>query len=156
MNKMLTQILNEMYGLRESIETSEDLIDFLEKSKLLYFKGLELCDELYKISPSVDLGYIVCVGDPIRNRTLWSVLNFDLDIDSGLCGLRFHLNPNNKLYYWDEILNEAMQPKNAIFYKNNPGLFSDSKVHVMIQSFSLRIELIDKMLVIARPKYYKR
>lgn len=153
---MPKQILNEMYSLRESIKTSEDLIDFLEKAKPLYLKGLELCDKLDKISSSIDLGEIVHIGDSVRNRTLWSILDLDLDLTSGLCELRISLNPNNKLYYWDKTLYEAIVPEDALFYKNNNGLYQDSKVPEIRQSFSLRIELIDKMLVIAKSKYNER
>lgn len=152
---MPTQILNEMYSLYEAIKTSEDLIDFLEKAKPLYLKGLELCDKLSKVSPNITLEDKVKIGEPLRVRTLISIIDQDLNIVDGLCELRYKTKPHCKLDYWKETLKEAMLPKNALFYKGHLGVYPDSKVPVMRTSFNLRIDLIDKMLVIAKAKYHE-
>lgn len=144
---MITQILNQMYDLHENIKTSEDLIDFLQKAKPLYLKGLELCDELESIGKGMSSG--VQFGEPLRLRKLWSVIDSDLNILDGLCELKDRTKPNCVLDYWDESLKKAMHPYDN-WYGDNRGICIISDAIGMRTSFSLRIELIDKMLVIAK------
>lgn len=149
---MITQILNQMYELHENIKTSEDLIDFLQKAKPLYLKGLELCDALKKY-PGTIRDYEIMIGDPLRERTLWSILDHDLNIADGLCEIRYKTKPHYKLDYWEETLKEAMTPDYVLYYKFNTGIYPRSYTAEVRNSFNLRIELIDKMLVIAKSKY---
>lgn len=147
---MITQILNQMYELHENIKTSEDLIDFLQKAKPLYLKGLELCDKLE--STGKGIYSVVRFGEPLRPRELWSIIDSELNILDGLCELKDRTKPNCVLDYWDESLKKAMHPYD-IWYGDNSGLGLHSNAISMRESFNLRIELIDKMLVIAKSKY---
>lgn len=152
---MITQILNQMYELHENIKASEDLIDFLQKAKPLYLKGLKLCDALKKY-PDMTMEETITIGDPLRERTLWSILDHDLNIADGLCELRYQAKLHCKLDYWNEILNKSMVYNYGpmySFYKGDSGIWSRSGTKDMRTSFNLRIELIDKMLVLAKSKY---
>lgn len=151
---MIIQILNQMYELHENIKTSEDLIDFLQKAKPLYLKGLELCDALDKLSLELPLGECeIIVEKPLEGGDLWCILDQQLDVGSGLCGLFYNTFAHVGLSHWKEILKEAMLPHKKLFYKGNMGIRFSSDVSEVRNSFNLRIELIDKMLVIAKSKY---